>query len=402
MEDSKYYKHITRTIHEILLDSDNKHSKNSRYCVVAGAENNSYYIKSSADATNDENKSHRVTLREFTKDFQNHLLENGSFKILFQDKKPLYNKFFSDLRNKLYEYTTEEEGNEDDFDPFESSYSKPSIEEFERVIKCLEPLIFSIKHIAKSLPGYDYAPTLMNLHNEAAFKNKSHKEAKEIIEADILALSGNFQYPQGINVKNGFNAYLTNKKYLLEQINDKYFEKVLWSFMRGSLQSQYWNDIADNLPNLRINSSQSDSVLTLSNKPIYCIDIDVDAIIDMSPTILNYHELSKVMDTVHKSVIMHKPESVDSIQFNSSNGKMNIITIGEGLTPDLAIKVAHIYEKMVHEYNSENVLKEMKQSDEVDEKNQNYLNKVAETLWMSMELENSSLSVNGNKKKLKL
>lgn len=399
MEYSTYYEHITQNIHEILLDSQNR-----RYCVLHGEEKNSYYIKSSEDVTNDEKASNRLVLRDFLSDFNNHLVSNKPFKILFQNNQSLYNHFFLELQPKLYKYHNGEEGvySDDDFDPFESPSfsSKPSIEEFTKVMKCLEPLIFSIKPIAKNLSDTNYAPTLMNLHNADAFKDKNIKEIKDIIESDMLVLSSNFLSDSRIEIKNGFNNYIGNKQYLFKQINDKQFEKATWACVRRALVSEYWNEIAEKLPNLKNQSEDTGSLLILSNKPIYCIDIDVDAILDISLTILNHHELTKVMNKLSESVILHKPASIDSIQFNSNDGKMNIVTAGEHLNQDLANQIAHLFVKMIKEYNSSNVIKEIKYTDEVEEKNKKYLDKLAETLWLDIELGNSS--INSNKKKLKL
>jgi hypothetical protein len=69
---------------------------------------------------------------------------------------------------------------------------------------------------------------------------------------------------------------------------------------------------------------------------------------------------------------------------------------GNGLDENLAIKIGNLFEQMIHEYNSDNVSKNLNSY----KKNKKYLDKAAETLWLGLELGNKSLVDSKKKPKI--
>lgn len=376
-----YYEHVVSSIYSIL--SNNSSPNSLRYCVVK--DNGKYLIKNASHSSNKENYAHIIVLQDFEEDLKNHLLSNSTFELKFLNEGTLYRDLFDKLARNLYEYSGSDRKINDDFDPFEPfnrSYSRPSIEEFKKVINCLSPIIISIYPLIRNTPEQDYIIPVMELHNEKFFDSAITKKIKEIIETDISAFDS-ISFANEDILKDGFNTYLSNKKEQLQKINDKYFEKMLWSKFRKILSHEDWDDIANHLPNLRKKPEELKNLLNISPRPIYCIDIDIDAILDISLTIIDSQELTKVMKKISESINLFKPEYIDFIQFNASNDCMNITMSGLDLKEESAVKVIKLFEKMIYEYNSNNVIK----SSSFENENQLYLDKAAETLWLSIELE---------------
>jgi hypothetical protein len=392
----KYYEHIVHNIYSILSN----HSAYSviKSCVVKDKENNGYLIKSFSNSSDKEKKEHLLILQDFESDLKEHLFYDKPFKIIFQDEKKLYDEIFERLNRKLYEYSGEkQEVSDDDFDPFEhDEYFRPSIEEFKKVVKCLEPLVFSFYPIMKSLPDLQYAKTIMELDNKKAFENKSNEQIKDILEYDSLAISSLSHDNDDLEIKSAINTYLYNKNSVFKKINNKHFEKLLWSNLKANFIEDYSIELANKFPNLLNQAENLNSVVNLSSTKIYCVNIDVQSVLDKCLHILDYKELSKVMTRLNESVSLYKPKDINFINVVNENEKVNIIIGGHELNENLAINIGNIFERMIYEYNSNNVSRKTHSF----QKDKEFLNKAAETFWLDIELDNQILE--NKQKKLKI
>jgi hypothetical protein len=399
-KDFTYYRTLADGIENFI-----KH--NSSYILGASLDpqyfSNSYFFKEVRNVSFTQKLALDEVAKAFNKDLKNHLIFDNKLKF---EGRPFPRSFTLELSTYIYDSHYRDPG-------LPPRPIIPNIEEFTKVIKCFESLTLSldlfIHNAPKSIPGKNinlYLKEVLSLNNFSVISDLNKDSFREIINDELEILTNRFSNEKDIEIKDGISNYLKNRESLFKRHNDKDFEVDLFEQIKVILHSDYWDEMVDYLPNIRPQKKipiESKSVFKLNDNPIQSINLDKEYILGISRTIITDRDFSTMISVINEAINLHKPENIDFITPTLINGNIRIFLSSEDMTQDKANKIGKLFESMIHEYNSENVVKTGNYSgnrDEIVKINQEYLNKAAEVLWLHIELSDSSTIENKRKYKI--
>jgi hypothetical protein len=402
---NKYYERFIEHLYSLLKNKGQYKDENG-FCIVAGKEPHSYYIQSLMHSTKEEKINNPVLMGMFINDLNEYLINNKPFKLLRKDQKYYetleypYDYFFEIFRDHLYDASRKNA-----VKPL-----NPSLEQFTKILNCFAPIIDSTKDLLKSMSYYDdifdnhyneFAHAILSLPYYQPFDPNYDYYASDIHD-ELFQLYSDKK--NNFLLKDGIINYLKNRKLELQSIKDKDENYQIYDHIKTIIPTEYWEEIALLIPNLGINKKNPqivENLFNLNDKPIYQINLNHNAILDISKTIVTHKDLFEIIVFLNKFINQHKPNGIDYIMPIHLDDKFFITMVGESLNKDLAYNIGSIFEKMLREYNSDNIIKEIVDDENIDneEKNADYLNKAAANFWLEIEL--SNLEKSSSNKKVK-
>lgn len=419
-KDNSYYLSIANKIEEFIKEN-NSYSINSTikpsYCTRA------YYFDEERDFSYRKKLQHQEDLKTFITDFKDYLFWNSKLEIL---GKALPRSFVLELSIYIYDSHSH--------DPiYPPRPIIPSVEEFTKIIKCFGSHIQSIDLLIHNAPSSingkhinSYLKEVLSLNNKELLSKLHFDDFKEVVNDELSILANRFINEKDPEIKDGILNYLSNRESILEKNKDKNFEIDLFKQLKAILHSDYWAEVQDYFPNMRKEKNKPTeftNAFILNSNPIYYIDLNKDYILGISKSIITDKDFSNMISSITESINLHKPDNIDFITPTPINGQLKVFISSADLTQDMVIKIGKLFESMIMEYNSDNVIQTGNYSGNIDEieynsdnvistgnyrgnideiisKNQKYLNKVAETYWLELEIDvNPTTNIN---KKLKI
>lgn len=423
-KENKYYEKFVDKVYTILRNrGSDKYPLG--YCIVQGKEDNTYHIQSLKLSTKEEKSDNLRMMELFINNLREHLLNDKSFKILPKDLSYYTNTEFEydDFFLSLNSYF---------FNSAKDNYAKPilpSFHQFEKTLNCFAPILNSISnlfnearynldHLDGSFDKYFY--TILSLNNNYPHLLEVDEEyISSYIDDDISSLDNNYmdcksfyeedddgelKQKKKINsalIKSGLINYLTKRKPYLLKITDKDENIRILNYIKSIYEPEDWKEISSYIPNLislEKNNDANDELLKLSEKPIFQININIPKIIDISNSIITDKDLFNVTSSVALSLNDTKPEGIDYVKALEVNQGIILVMCGEKLNKDYASKICMVFEKMISEYNSDNISKNIHPDEDEIEANKKYLDKAAEAYWLEAELDKTN---NGLSKKVR-
>jgi hypothetical protein len=386
MNHNDYYMSLANRIAEFVMHN-NSYSINSY--LESQTYSRIYSFKEEKNLSFRNRLQHEENIRHFHSDFKDCLIWNSQFKIIGH---PLPRPFVLELSTYVYDCHSR-----DPSYPPKPIY--PNVEEFTKVIKCFEPFISSIDllihNAPKSLSGKNinsYLKEVLSLNNKDLLLKLHFDDFRETVADELSILTNRFSNEKDTEIKEGITNYLSLRESILEKNKDKNFELDIFEQIKVILHSDYWADILDYFPTLRQEKNkpiESKDVFSLNSNPVHYLDLDKEYILGISKTIITDRDFFAMVSIITEAINSHKPDTVEFINSVPINGQIKVFISGVDMNQDMAIKIGHLFESMINEYNSDNVIKTGNYSGNRDEtigKNQEYLNKLAEIYWLDIEL----------------
>jgi hypothetical protein len=384
---NEYYENLSERVRE-LLGNETYMRLSEGYAVVKGREEGTYFIQARYTISHEQQKENYKIINNFVEDFKNHLINDTPFTVLNNGAYHVYEHFFKFYPEFLFNSAARNINNNDKI--------IPTLEHFEKATRCFENILPSIDvivqkfnntYLGKENPLINFIPTILSLNNKSTYINEPDHAICESIKNDLVCLVGNFTNEKSPILREGISHYLNNKKEFLTRIKDRGVELELLNVMKYVFHSDYWSEVASQLPTLNIRKEKvtptSDKLFNLNQNPIYQIDLDKRNIMISSSCLITDEDFDSMVSVVANSMHLHKPNSIEFMQIIAEPGK--IIISGKDVDQNLALGVGQIFEKMVNEYNN-NVPKSPYQTEAEKEEVKKYLNKTAEVLWLEFGL----------------
>lgn len=395
-----YYLNLTNRIEEFILQNNN-FSLHSYW----DAKNlcNNYFIKEEKFSSSHRGNDALKVIQNFSNDLKNYLMLDHSFKIT---DNILPRSFILELSIYLYDSHSHDPS-------LPPKAIIPSIEEFAKVIKVFESVIptldLFIHNAPQSIAGKNitsYFKEVLSLNNTSCISKLHQEDFYEIINDEMEMLTNRFSNEKDHELKEGIKNYLTHKEPILEKYHNKDFEENLFEQIKVILHSDYWSEMVDYLPTMRVKkhtSAEFKDMFKMNTNPVHYFDLDKDYILGISNSIITDRDFSSMVSTISDAINTNKPNNIDFINPSQINGQFKVFISGIDINEDMVNKVGKIFESMIHEYNSENVIKTGSYKgnrDNTIRKNQDYLNKASEVYWLNIELGNENEQKNNKKNKL--
>jgi predicted transcriptional regulator len=390
--ESRYYKEIVKKIDLVLRESKNSPYIN-RMCIVEGQDKHTYTIECEGNPYFNTQKNNLLVQDKFLKDLKECLVNDKPFQLLFNKNEELLSDFFNKIKEYLYIMNDRRHYTHPD------DFIIPTSTEFENILKCFEPTLTSIDIIVRGIPRYyaksnkDYIsliPIVLSLHNASFYSNKNTSQLKKIIKNELDTLTVLFAAEEEPLIAEGIKQYLKKKKSLLIKINDNDFENSLYEIVQSVVHSDFWADIASNLPSFSKKKKLAIDTNIFANEghPIFHINLNKENIFNISPAIISEKDFEKMLKETVTAIGETKPGSIEFVQVIKTSNDVKLIVAGKDMNNELLLKIGRLFESMIYEYNSTNVSKK-NDDDETDEEKKNnseYLRKAAEVLWLNIEL----------------
>lgn len=148
-----------------------------------------------------------------------------------------------------------------------------------------------------------------------------------------------------------------------------------------------------------------DNIFRINTDPVYCIDISKSDLFNFASFAINDDELFKMMEQIQLALNGTKPDYVNSMEL-SGQEYSKLYVSGKGIGEELVVKIIHVWRQMIESYNNEYMNKSTNSYiDDMEEfgsladfdsylkrdtVTEDYLNKVAATYWLDLELGGSS------------
>jgi hypothetical protein len=387
---SKYYTKVLEKISSILNDSKGN-PYITRYCINKNETDNSYRIDCAGQITLNSQKSYLALEKDFVNNLMEHLNNDKPFKLKYSKNEDLLNHFFEKVSSHFYVINDIRHYSQP------NNFIIPTIEEFEKLIKCFEPTLTTIKPFVRAIPIHrkedkhpylDFIDVVMSLHNDNFYLNKSDVQIKKIIRDELSSLTSQFYAENEPAIAQGIKSYLSKKTKLLEKINDKNFEIELYEVIKNIIHSDLWSDVALFLPSFSNKNKKIDNqnIFLAPNNQIFHVNLNKEAIFNISSSIIIDKDLEETIKIINLAINKSKPKDIDLIQAINSNGNFKLIMSGLDMDNDKISKLCNLFQDMIYEYNSDNVSKKGSISKDEIENNEKYLAVFAETLWLNFEL----------------
>lgn len=401
---NEYYDNLVARVREIL-ENEKYGNLPEGYGVVKTGENYSYSFQDLNTLTPEKQAQNNKNINELIQDFENHLVKGTPFNVVNNGAEGIYEHFFQIYSNFLFDSA------DHDTNHYVPAIA-PTLEEFEKSARCFENILPSVSFIIRGFPftyvGKDsninrFIPTILSLHNKHTYANETQQSIKQCISDELHSMTGFFDSEEDPAIREGLSHYLSNKKTFLSEAKDKKFEMEMLYVIKYLVSSDYWREIASQLPNLNVkkkNPNYSDRLFKINTNTIYQIDLDKEGIFSISPAIITDEDFSNMISIINKSINLHKPEFIDFIQIVENGDKL--IISGRDVSKKLAHMVGLLFEQMVHEYNSDNIDKKFIQTEDEKNKVQKYLDKAAQVYWLEAQLDKSNINNPSNTKKKKI
>ena len=400
-----YYDHLVNKV-EYILYNKGYSPYSLGYCVVKGIDEGSYYIQDLNSSSAKESYNNSENIKSLLKDFKNHLINNRPFKLLYNNEDYLYTNFFNRLSDYLFEVR-------DNNYSSQNSITRPTIEELTKILKCFEEVIPTVVDLIKGLPkNYSpgdpfntFVPIILSIHNKNIFSNKEEKHLKKMISDEIDSLTSSFSNETDLEIVKALKGYLSNKYEFISNLNHPNFESGLFDTIQYIIDSKYWAEISECLPSLKLSKNKKvadKDLFEIDHNPIFHFNLNRQEILNVSPSVITDRDFNKMISLVSDIINSNKPDSIDFIQTCEVHEEIKVIILGMNMTQDLSFKIGKLFEKMIGEYNSCNVIKQSHyhEDSEIDKKNKEYLSKAAQVHWLSLELEAPNNNVKRKTNKL--
>lgn len=239
------------------------------------------------------------------------------------------------------------------------------------------------------------------------------------ITSDMNSLMGHYYSEKNPLIIEGLINYFKNKKELLEKNKDNYYEDEVLKSLKKILHSDHWAEFASYLPSYSekiAKKNKNSSIFSAGVNPVYYVSLNKSNLLSLSSSTVTDDDMFMMMVSICDSLNETKPNEIDKIELtnpihhnkgkNTSWDNPRVFLSGKNLNQGSVEKFMSLLEKMIIEYNSDNVDKRAviysHMINEI-EKNQTYLNTAAANHWLAFELEvelDGSNTV--NRKKLKI
>jgi hypothetical protein len=393
---SQYYEKVIEKFDFALGDSKGKPYM-TRCGIAQGSDEHSYILKNDRYEFLSTQRQVKEIEQRFIDDLKEYLINDKPFKIEYSRDDYMLNDFFERFANYFYQI------NDMKHYSHPSKYIIPTVDEFEKFIKCFEPTLTSIAPILCGIHKniqYDispYVPIVMSLHNEEFFSTKNNLQLKGLIKSELEALSLNFFGEDNLDIVKGVKNYLVKKEALLEKISDDNFENDIYQIIQEIVHSNFWSEVALCLPSLKKKKSSviDRNIFSNEQNPLFYIHLHKKNIFDISSSVFTEKDFNNMVNSVVSALDETRPDNIDYIQSVHIRDSLSIVfSSSENKNNDMSSDIAKLFEVMISEYNSTNANKN-------DDENIDYLVKAAKIHWFSLELSKSANN-NTEKKRIKL
>jgi hypothetical protein len=420
-KEDRYYEKFVDKVYTILRNRG-RDKYDLGYCIVQGKEDNTYHIQSLKLSTKEEKSDNLKMMELFINNLSEHLLNDKPFKILPKDLSYYLNTDFDydDLFRSL---------NTSFFNSAKDQYStKPilsSFNQFEKTLTCFAPILNSIENLLEevrynidSLDGsFDkYFYTILSLNNNYKHLLESDDECmSSYLDDEMRSLDSNYMdckshyeedYDDDGNlkpkkqvhstlIKSGLINYLKKRQPYLLKITSEDENISFLNYIKSIFAHEDWKEMSSYIPNLLSQEKRqqnNDELILVNEKPIFQLSVNIPKIISISNSIINDKDLFNVTSSIALSLNDTKPEGVDYVEALEVKQGIILVMCGEKLNKDYVSKICVVFEKMISEYNSDNINKNLRQDEDGLEANKKYLDKAAEAYWLEAELDNSNKS----------
>lgn len=372
-------------------------------CIIKNEQLNTFYFKSVDDCSLSEKQQNVILIKEFMHRFKEYMTNDSPLHISYIGNKNLYYDFFNRLSSNLY--------NSDPYNYLPKPRIIPTVDELLKIGNLFKEGTSEIDYLINQLPkennGFDihgkrytdFVSLLITIPNNHLFED-NHKSTvsgytdyvnKRIINNEIAAIRSIFNFESDINIKNSIITYLKNRKPFLEKISDKQIEEHLFDWIKNSIHPNYWYEASLEFPNLHntIKGTNSPHLFEIDNSPIFHFNLNKTIIHQICPSILNDDELKKVVQIITHAINKNKPEKINMVQFYFMTDEIKICFSGKELNKSDVLRIGKLYEQMLYQYRSDNVLKfvPFQQGQTIASHNVQYLDNVSQVLWLELLLE---------------
>lgn len=430
-DNDKYYENFIDAVYKIIKNKV-KYKYDLGYCIVQGTKPHTYQLQSLKLSTTEEKKNNPQMMEIFINDLREHLFNNKPFKILPKEASYYinsgfdYDELFSNLIRSFFNAARDKSTKE----------VIPSFKQFEKTLNCFSPILNSISNLFDEVYHHNeyigddfdkYFYTILSLENNYQYYLGAEEEyIGSNIDDEIKNLADHYLYlkedyeeedydehgnliPGKVLmsklIKPGLINYFTKRKdYLLKITNQDENIDILQK-IKYILDPKDWKEISLYLPNLISHDNSEDvgkNLIEINNKPIFQFNVNIRNCLNNSPTIVTNKDLYETTTLIANSLNDTKPEGIDYVEALHLKQGIILILSGDKLNQDYASNICNIFEKMVSEYNSDNINKILNKNDEDIEGNKKYLDKAAETYWLESELCNTNINTNSKRKVKKI
>ncbi len=387
-----YYEYFVERVREVI--EKDKGRLSAFWINKVEGQPNTYCFQKLEGYSSSQAKYGKEILNQFISDFKNYLINDAPFKIVYKDFFP--HSFLMGISEYLYNSYFK-----DDYLPRKDL--NPTVEQFTKALKCFEDVIHTTFVLSLDVPQNmknpnEYIKAIYSLNNQSYYEKLNEEDFREIVRGELDQLINNFSYEKDPVIKESLIIYVKNREVILEKFPK--LQLMIFDQIKAIVHPDYWSDLANFLPVLNKKDSINQmSVFSLNTNPIYAIDLNINHIMSISSTIFTEQDFSKMISLITDSINLHKPTNIDFIETSEKNNKFKIFISGENLEQDKVMKIGNLFEFMIAEYNSDNVIKQSDyhMDDAANNKNKQYLHKAAEKHWLNLELDNNNQVKRKNK-----
>jgi hypothetical protein len=394
--------------------------ENKSYIVNKEYYLNEYDVNSKDLAYDIENKLIiENTLNDFKHDLTEFLVNDIPFKLHFNDScyEDFYqhsiNRFFQSIMSPIYY------GGEKNIQ-IELKTFKKLINLFKNImvatsIDSLFP-VYGNSNIEFNPYHLEFSREILSFNNKIHYSHENTSEFWELIRREISGVAESYNNQKSNLLEEGFINYLKNREEFLSIHKNSYEETQALELIKKVLHCDHWASVAQYFPsykNRRIKTENTE-IFSIDTNPVYCININQINLLNLSPYTVTDSDIFEMMKLICKTLNLTKPKDINTIELSNAESSWisahtkwhepRIYLSGKILNDNLINGILKLIQKMIIEFNSENIDKnfnnyEFEERNIKNKENFNYLLKIAEVYWLDLELGDAKV---GNQKVSKI
>lgn len=395
-------KNLHTYLEYITFRFENNLKKDSLFGLIKNTKPYHYHLKDIHDCSFSEQQQQLSTVDDFFKDLKSHFVNNTPLHFIYNNNENIYYHFSSSIMRHIV--------HEDFFDEESFTVIPPTVKELLKVGNLFKEGTIRVDSVFDVIPKgvdingqeyQDFILFLMSIPNKHLFDN--NQISVNVINSEFCAFTNMFKSETNPKIKDAFKVYLENRKEFIEKIDSKSLEESLLIRIKKSFAPKYWSEFIFAFPNLQEQNKgiSKDNLIEFDQENIYHLNLNKGALYKFCPSILNEQDLIQIIASVTQAINDNKPQEISMIQFHCMPNDIKIIFSGS-VDSSYLNKVGNLYQLMLDEYNSENIIKFTKDKEEFELaliNNTEYLDKASKKNWLSVMLEPTN---DNKKKKLKL